>query len=676
MLGLLSLLSLCRLVLGAPALPPSCPFSFDIPDPAGGIHYVTNYRSTPQIIWTCLVTTCLCTWVSMHPDILGYNYSGKDRIRRRVLMFLVAFVAPEVTLLFAAAQWKIAHDIIRKLDHRMLPETRAKNFVMKILSNGTQKEGHNCLGIHDVHDTNWRLMHGHFLLMGGVLFFDKGSPEYLELGKLLGDDAVKDRDEKQKYKRARLALKRDLPSWPRDIDIRDRSKADAITKGVTFLQTIWFIVHLAIRRVQHLNVTALEVITLAYALTTIFVYLFWKDKPLHVQNPIVISLDPLRPYEPPASKDFPPIGHDGSYLGSFILMKNVVNAILHTLRIRSSVPEAKEANDVHPPKPKPYLSMGSVGYAFVPLALVILGVPGSFYYIAWNFTFPNYPLGQHLWRVSCIVGTSIPIVFTGSALLLATLGTFAVLVLGPIPIIRGKLRNWRRSIPGAQSNPPATANPEQECPTPGDSDRQASANQDQERPQTRFHALVASALMMKAQEREQKREQEQYRKTHWAKKVGYVVLLVAFGPVLLLLGRLAECRHKLRNRGRKPQDGSPLQRFRTIARKVIAREQVVKVRRRVKVWEEQEQERVEQEQKQKRVEQEQKPEVAQEQASAQEHWLEKVARVLVSVFLFACFWVCYFGARLVLVSIALWSLYDLPADAHRTVAWARFIPHF
>lgn len=145
------------------------------------------------------------------------------------------------------------------------------------------------------------MIHGHFLLMGGVIFSVNGNLEYLDIWKLLRDDESSGnqandneanrsgpKNEAEKYAMARKELRETLPL--RNIEIRDRSKADIITKGLTFVQTLWFIVNLGVRRAQNLTVTALEVITLAYAVTTIFAYIFWQDKPLHVQNPIVIPL--------------------------------------------------------------------------------------------------------------------------------------------------------------------------------------------------------------------------------------------------------------------------------------------------------------------------------------------------------------------------------------------------
>lgn len=126
--------------------------------------------------------------------------------------------------------------------------------------------------------------------MGGVIFRVSGKLEYLKLDKLLDEKEVQGTEDPElpKYIAARKALK-SLPS--RNIDIQDRSKGDIVTKGITFIQTTWFIVHLAVRRLQNLEVTALEILTLAYAVVSIFTYICWWEKPLNVYNPIIIDLN-------------------------------------------------------------------------------------------------------------------------------------------------------------------------------------------------------------------------------------------------------------------------------------------------------------------------------------------------------------------------------------------------
>jgi hypothetical protein len=72
-------------------------------------------------------------------------------------------------------------------------------------------------------------------------------------------------------------------------DIMDRSKGDALSKGLALAQGLWFCVQYFARIHQHLAVTQLEVATLAFAVVNVFIWVLWWGKPLDVQRPIVVG---------------------------------------------------------------------------------------------------------------------------------------------------------------------------------------------------------------------------------------------------------------------------------------------------------------------------------------------------------------------------------------------------
>jgi hypothetical protein len=49
-------------------------------------------------------------------------------------------------------------------------------------------------------------------------------------------------------------------------EIKDKSKGDALTKGLVLIQTTWFLLQCVARGVQHLSLTELEFPTAAFAL--------------------------------------------------------------------------------------------------------------------------------------------------------------------------------------------------------------------------------------------------------------------------------------------------------------------------------------------------------------------------------------------------------------------------
>jgi hypothetical protein len=67
--------------------------------------------------------------------------------------------------------------------------------------------------------------------------------------------------------------------------IHDRSKGNAISKGLVIFQGTWFILQLLSRAVYHLEITHIEVATLAFAILNFFIYALWWNKPLDVQCP-------------------------------------------------------------------------------------------------------------------------------------------------------------------------------------------------------------------------------------------------------------------------------------------------------------------------------------------------------------------------------------------------------
>ena len=73
-----------------------------------------------------------------------------------------------------------------------------------------------------------------------------------------------------------------------EADIEDRSKSDALSKGVAIIQIAWFIVQLAARYAQNLPITLLEIDTLAVAALMCFTYGWWWKKPKNVGRPYPI----------------------------------------------------------------------------------------------------------------------------------------------------------------------------------------------------------------------------------------------------------------------------------------------------------------------------------------------------------------------------------------------------
>lgn len=71
-------------------------------------------------------------------------------------------------------------------------------------------------------------------------------------------------------------------------EINDKSKGDALSKGIAFLQLTWFVVQIITRAGQGLAITELELSTAALAGLNSLMYIFWWSKPRDVRFPVVI----------------------------------------------------------------------------------------------------------------------------------------------------------------------------------------------------------------------------------------------------------------------------------------------------------------------------------------------------------------------------------------------------
>ena len=71
-------------------------------------------------------------------------------------------------------------------------------------------------------------------------------------------------------------------------EIKDKGRGDAFSKGLILIQTTWFILQCIARKVEHLPITGLELVTIAFAALNFMTYAFWWNKPLNVECPVHI----------------------------------------------------------------------------------------------------------------------------------------------------------------------------------------------------------------------------------------------------------------------------------------------------------------------------------------------------------------------------------------------------
>ncbi|TFK34894.1 hypothetical protein BDQ12DRAFT_656310 [Crucibulum laeve] len=218
-------------------------FDCQCPDPP-------EQRSLWDIVWSCVATTFLCTWVTVHPNVPAPNEDWWWIAWRRFKAMYWSLAAPELTIVWAMQQWGTARAL---------------------------RDRYKAHG--------WTMVHGHFLQMGGFMLYEDGKPIMTlfedHFDQLLNDGAI------------------DFPTISEE-EINDRSKGDALSKGLALFQTLWFIAQCIARPAQDLALTEIELTTLAIAVLSAVMYFFWWDKPLDVQQPFAVSrIIPKQPAELP-----------------------------------------------------------------------------------------------------------------------------------------------------------------------------------------------------------------------------------------------------------------------------------------------------------------------------------------------------------------------------------------
>ncbi|KAF7369970.1 hypothetical protein MSAN_00626900 [Mycena sanguinolenta] len=204
-----------------------------------------NSRTLFSIVWGSLATIFACTWVSVHPNVPPPKQSRLQLFWRRLKMMLITMIAPEVMVGFAARQYFGSRELANEYN---FSSTQAFFFCMGGFVSPT----------------------GHPIATKEQLGYPIASKEQLEdpdVGSEL-QEAIRNVNEE---------------------DIEDKSKGDALSKGVALLQGLWFILQTLARAHQRLAVTQLEVATLAFAVVNLFIWLLWWNKPLDVRRPIVFG---------------------------------------------------------------------------------------------------------------------------------------------------------------------------------------------------------------------------------------------------------------------------------------------------------------------------------------------------------------------------------------------------
>lgn len=199
------------------------------------------------------MTIFACTWVAVHPNIPAISDTDVVIALRRTGLMVCGFIAPEIIILWAMKQWYGARKIGQHYKSMWLFVEVSDN-ISYLLSP----------------EQGWTTTHGFFLQMGGFMLYTEGEAQ----GPLTLEDL------ETLYRNGKI-------QWPKitEAEIQDKSKGDALSKGIATLQTSWFLVQCIVRGSTGLVITELELLTLAFASLNAVTYFFWWNKPMDVRYP-------------------------------------------------------------------------------------------------------------------------------------------------------------------------------------------------------------------------------------------------------------------------------------------------------------------------------------------------------------------------------------------------------
>ncbi|KAK5746853.1 hypothetical protein LTR17_000483 [Elasticomyces elasticus] len=262
-------------------------------------------RGTYGILSTCLLTMILCIWTAVHLN-LEDGRNAWIQTGRKSGWLIIGLFAPELVAWTAFQQNKDAVELTRHMEtvlnqkhsRRTFPDLLKRLFscvvARKEEANGTQASFYLLLegNLREIKSENirrhpWTVVHSHFALMGGFAIDLPKSDHNIVPG---NPDRIRLTVEGLKLMTS-IDLKL-LPDISREA-IQDKSKASPLAKTIVCLQALWFCVQCITRLVQGLSISLLELNTFAHALCAFVIYGLWWNKPLDVEEPLLLQGDSL-----------------------------------------------------------------------------------------------------------------------------------------------------------------------------------------------------------------------------------------------------------------------------------------------------------------------------------------------------------------------------------------------
>ena len=191
-------------------------------------------------------------------------------------------------------------------------------------------------------------------------------------------------------------------TMPTEAEIKDKGKSDWFARSFVLLQTSWFVMQCIARAIEHLPVTHLEIVTLAYVAMNFVIYIFWRNKPANVDRPVRV----FRKSEPREAQrlimepmsEVQELAWEAIGKGSLTIFQFIIG-------VQDGDVNLSREDKV------PIFWANSAADEQITADLITLGVCvcfGAIHCIAWFFSFPTHT-ELLMWRISSIAITAAPI---------------------------------------------------------------------------------------------------------------------------------------------------------------------------------------------------------------------------------------------------------------------------
>ena len=313
-----------------------------------------NDRHTIAIVWQCLSTIFLCAVTVVHLDTPHKPVSTRFVFNRYLTWLFWVLLFPEILCLKAAKDFGWAQAFRSIWSQVRREEKISLKQAFYVVAGGLEIE------CHDEND---------------------GKVKTLDTVELLDDVRFFNVTPRHTIEHIFHCLSNHLPS---DTQIDAESKADWISKLITCTQSVWLVVQIIGRLVQHLDVALIEAISAAFVATALIAYGFWFHKPYNI--PFARRHQACGLITPETS---PAVFYEksSSDLGDFFP--------------EPLAPKVVEST----------LSLGDVVQYHILLPLGILApVISGIHCAAWNYPFPT-PVEKWMWRISAVLLGTSPIMW-------------------------------------------------------------------------------------------------------------------------------------------------------------------------------------------------------------------------------------------------------------------------